>query len=207
MRSRPRSSIGLGMRNSTTVITIAASTPTTPHVTTSGELHPECGPSLSVYTISASAEADSAKPAMSKRPVAGCRCSWRCRQPNHSATRPIGKLTRKIHRQLMLVTIKPPSTGPSAGAASVGIMISIAARARSAGGKARKSIARPTGVSIPPPMPWITRKAISWPIVCAAPHSSEPHVNAIRANKNTRLVPNRSPSQPDVGIHTARLSV
>ena len=48
---------------------------------------------------------------------------------------------------------------------------------------------------------------MSWPIVCDMPHSSEPPVNAANANRKVRFVPNRSPSQPDVGIHTARLSV
>ena len=58
----------------------------------------------------------------------------------------------------MWVTIRPPSTGPSAGANMVGIIMSVDARARSAGGKARNSIAMPTGVSIPPPTPCSTRK-------------------------------------------------
>ena len=43
----------------------------------------------------------------------------------------------------------------------LGIMMIVDALARSAGGKARNSIARPTGVSIPPPTPCTTRKAIS----------------------------------------------
>ena len=68
-------------------------------------------------------------------------------------------------------------------------------------------MASPTGVNMPPPTPWTTRKAISWPIVCAEPHNKEPPVKAIKAIRNVRFVPNRSPSQPDVGIHTARLSV
>ena len=46
--SRRRSSIGLGIRSSTTVIATAAITPIIPQVTTSGDVHPECGPSLSV---------------------------------------------------------------------------------------------------------------------------------------------------------------
>ena len=46
--NRRRSSIGLGIRSSTTVVATAATTPITPQVTTSGDVHPECGPSLSV---------------------------------------------------------------------------------------------------------------------------------------------------------------
>ena len=65
----------------------------------------------------------------------------------------------------------------------------------------------PTGVSMPPPTPWNTRNAMSWLMVCAIEHSSDPATNAANANMNTRLVPNLSPSQPDTGIHTAKLSV
>ncbi len=39
------------------------------------------------------------------------------------------------------------------------------------------------------------------------PHSSDPSVNAMKANMNVFFVPMRSPSHPDAGIHTARLSV
>ena len=62
-------------------------------------------------------------------------------------------------------------------------------------------------MSIPPPMPCTTRNAISCAIDCAVAHSSDPPMNAMNANMNVRFVPIRSPSQPDVGIHTARLSV
>ena len=48
---------------------------------------------------------------------------------------------------------------------------------------------------------------MSWPMLCENPHMSEPKVNAARANMNTFLVPKRSPSQPLVGMNTARLSV
>jgi hypothetical protein len=48
---------------------------------------------------------------------------------------------------------------------------------------------------------------MSCSIDCASAHASDPATNAPKANMNTRLVPNRSPSQPDTGIHTARLSV
>jgi hypothetical protein len=48
---------------------------------------------------------------------------------------------------------------------------------------------------------------MSCPMVWAVPHSNDPNVKAIRAMRNVRFVPKRSPSQPDVGIHTARLRV
>ena len=79
--------------------------------------------------------------------------------------------------------------------------------ARSAGGKARNSMAMPTGVSMPPPTPCSTRKKMSCSMVVEKPHAADPAVNAASANRNVRLVPNRSPSHPLVGIHTARLRV
>ena len=102
---------------------------------------------------------------------------------------------------------RPPRTGPSAGATSVGIITIVDARARSIGGKARNSMATPIGVSMPPPTPWTMRNATSWPIVWANPHSTEPPTNRPSAVRNTRLVPKRSPIQPLAGIHTASDSV
>ena len=52
-------------------------------------------------------------------------------------------------------------TGPSAGARTVGMMRIVEALARRSGGKARNSIAVPTGVSIPPPTPCRTRNTTS----------------------------------------------
>jgi hypothetical protein len=86
-------------------------------------------------------------------------------------------------------------------------MMIVLALALSEGGNARNSIATPTGVSMPPPTPWMTRKVISCPIVCAVAHRAEPSVKATNANMNVFFVPMRSPSHPDAGIHTARLSV
>ena len=66
-----------------------------------------------------------------------------------------------IQRQLALSTSQPPSTGPRAGAIAVGTVSTADACARSFGGKARNSIVVPTGVNMPPPMPWSKRNTIS----------------------------------------------
>ena len=101
------------------------------------------------------------------------------------------------------MTNHPPTTGPSAGASTVGMMSTVDALARSIGGKARNSIAVPTGTSIPPPTPWRMRNTVSSVIEFAVPHSIDAPVNITSANRYTFLVPNRSPIQPDAGIHTA----
>ena len=66
---------------------------------------------------------------------------------------PIGTLTKNTQRHEKLVTRKPPSTGPTAGATVVPRVRMLAARTRSAGGKTRKSMAIPTGAIMPPPAP------------------------------------------------------
>ena len=68
-------------------------------------------------------------------------------------------------------------------------------------------IARPTGVSMPPPTPCSTRNAINCESDWAAPQSADEPMNIANAKRNTRLLPIRSLSQPDAGMKTARLSV
>ncbi len=82
----------------------------------------------------------------------------------------------------------------------------LAARTRSAGGKTRKSIAMPTGAIIPPPAPCTTRKVTSWVMFWASPQRTEPRVKTTMALISTRLPPKRSPSQPEAGMKTARLT-
>jgi hypothetical protein len=43
-------------------------------------------------------------------------------------------------------------------------------------------------------------------MLCASPHSTEPTVNTAIATNRTRLPPKRSPSQPDAGMKTAKLT-
>ena len=77
---------------------------------------------------------------------------------------------------------------------------------RSSGGNTRNSIAMPTGASMPPPTPWSTRNATSSPRLVAVPHSADAIVNTTIAASSTRLPPRRSPSQPEAGMNTARLT-
>ena len=93
-----------------------------------------------------------------------------------------------------------------AGPRDVPSMTRPVARARRAGGKVRNSMACPTGMIRPPPMPWMTRKITSWGSEPDRPHSAEAPVNRARASRKVRRVPNRSPIQPDDGIIRARVS-
>ncbi|MGD0605636.1 MAG: hypothetical protein ABSA53_18810 [Streptosporangiaceae bacterium] len=104
------------------------------------------------------------------------------------------------------MTSRPPSTGPSAGASVVGTVKMAEALTRSSGGNTRNSMAIPTGASMPPPAPCRIRNATSSPRLDASPHAIEATVNTTMAASRTRLPPNRSPSQPDAGMNTARLT-
>jgi len=67
-------------------------------------------------------------------------------------------------------------------------------------------MAIPTGASMPPPAPWRIRNSTNSPRLDATPHSAEATEKTAIAVSSTRLPPNRSPSQPDAGMNTARLT-
>ncbi|MNP73851.1 hypothetical protein D3C76_1706310 [compost metagenome] len=68
------------------------------------------------------------------------------------------------------------------------------------------TVRRPTGTIMAPPMPWITREAISSFSVSERAHRMDPRVNNTMALKNTRCTPNRSANQPLAGSITATVS-
>ncbi len=67
-------------------------------------------------------------------------------------------------------------------------------------------MAMPTGANMPPPAPWMTRKKMSSVRFCASPQRTDPNVKTTMADIRTRLPPKRSPSQPEAGMNTARLT-
>ena len=172
----------------------------------SPDAHPWTATRDSPYTTRQRPAAVSRNPPQSNFPADGSVALRRHFQAKIQMAMPTGTLIQKIHRQLASVVRIPPNTGPSAGPSTPGTVSTEAARARSFGGYARKSMAEPTGVIMPPPTPWSTRKATSCSMDCAAPQRAEPIVKVARAKRNTRLVPIRSPTQPENGVHTARLS-
>ena len=90
-----------------------------------------------------------------------------------SAIAPMGRLTKKIQRQLTLSTISPPSVGPMIGASITGIAVMPMIRPIRCGPAAFAIIIWPTGRIIPPPMPWSTRKKMSSFVDPARPQSTE----------------------------------
>ncbi len=55
-------------------------------------------------------------------------------------------------------------------------------------------------ISPPPPSPCTARKAISWVMSCAAPHSADPTRKITMAVWNSLLRPYWSPSLPHSGV-------
>ncbi len=70
----------------------------------------------------------------------------------------------------------------------------------------RNSIDSPTGVITAPPSPCRTRKPTSSPRLVDSPHRAEATVKVATAPSSARRPPKRSPSQPEAGMNTVRLT-
>ena len=120
-----------------------------------------------------------------------------------TARTPIGTLTRKMPRQLQLVVITPPRTGPSAVETPVTAPQTPNATPRSRPRKLCPSSASDVANMIAPPTPWALRDTISISGSWATPHSSEPRVKMTRPIWNSSLRPYRSASTPEVSSSEA----
>jgi hypothetical protein len=86
---------------------------------------------------------------------------------------------KKIQRQEKSSTSQPPRIGPKIGPSSIGTPITAITRPTRCGPAARVRIVMPRGISMPPPKPCSTRKAISEPADQASPDSIEPPTNSV----------------------------
>ena len=64
-----------------------------------------------------------------------------------------------------------------------------------------------TGNSPPPPMPWTARATISWSIVCARPHATDPTANTRIPSCMIRRREWMSESFASTGVATAEASM
>jgi len=92
----------------------------------------------------------------------------------------------------------PPMSGPLTVPRPAVTPKPASALIRSAGGKITWMTASTCGTMIAPIAPCTTRKAMSWPGLCAAPHSADMIVKPVTPIRNSRLRPNVSPSLPPV---------
>ena len=120
----------------------------------------------------------SSRPSTSSRPASCRSLRGSPRSAATKATTPIGTLTKKIQRQLVLSRIKPPSAGPRIGASIAGTATTLITRPMRRGPAAEAIISWPTGRIRPPPTPCMTRNTISSVAEPAMPQSTEPSVNS-----------------------------
>jgi hypothetical protein len=84
---------------------------------------------------------------------------------------------RKIQCQLATSISQPPRIGPRIGPRSIGTPRIAISRPMRCGPAARVMIVMPSGISIPPPNPCRTRKAMSASMLVAVAQRAEPAVN------------------------------
>ena len=70
---------------------------------------------------------------------------------------------------------------------------------RSAGGKRSPTDANESAITLPPPIPWIARKKMSWFIVWLAPASTDPTRNTMMPPMKNAFRPYKSESLPTMG--------
>jgi hypothetical protein len=93
------------------------------------------------------------------------------------------------------------------GPSSIGTPMIAMTRPIRSGPAARVRIVMPAGMSMPPPKPCSTRKAMSDSADQARPASSEPPMKSASESMYSRFVPKRSAAQPVTGITVASASV
>ena len=97
-------------------------------------------------------------------------------------------------------------TGPRIGPSTMGTPMMLMTRPMRCGPAARARIDWPTGSSMPPPMPWRTRNAMSELADQATPHRHEPTMKRLSEVIQTDFAPKRSTAHPVMGMTTARAS-
>src|ERR1700709_2769974 len=103
-----------------------------------------------------------------------------------SAQIPNGTFKRKIQRHDAYVVMKPPTGGPTTGAAIAGqVMGEIACMSRLFS-VLRTTISRPTGTIIAPPAPCSKRAAVNSVTEFDKPHNTEAITNTTIALKHTQ---------------------
>ena len=139
-------------------------------------------------------------PATSMPPGCGERVAGTTRPASMMTTTPIGTLTRKIGRQsvpaMSAVTSRPPASWPTTAAMPDVAPYRARARALRSPCKVAWNVARTCGTSRAADAPWTRRAAISEPMPGARPQANEVRTKPMRATRNIRRRPKRSPSRP-----------
>src|ERR1700722_2916194 len=116
-------------------------------------------------------------------------------QPTTSASSPIGRLTRKIHRQLA-VTSNPPTSGPKAAAKPPTAAQILTAPARRSAGKVARISPNDVGVSSAAPAACARRKATSISTLLARAQAADAAVKRATPTRKLAFRGKRSASLP-----------
>jgi hypothetical protein len=108
----------------------------------------------------------------------------------------MGKLIQKAARQPNAEIRSAPTVGPDATPSAPTPPVHAITSVRRSRSKAPSSNPVDAGVSSAPPLPWMTRPAISVGIAGAMPHVKEPTRNSPAPSRNTRRRPRRSAVRP-----------
>jgi hypothetical protein len=119
---------------------------------------------------------------------------------------PTGTLMKKIQFQLMLSTIRPPTSGPIASAIAETPAQMPIARPRSRGANVAVMIERVAGFISAAPTPWTARAPIRNPAFGASPHARDESVKIAIPTMKIRRRPNMSASFPPVMRRAANVS-
>ena len=205
-RKRRTSNIGRSCRNSTRPKTTSATTDPTSSPTTRPLDQPQSLPRKRPRTNAKSPTDKVICPGMSSPPCPSSRDSRSIRAPKNRQAAPIGKLTKKIHRQPAHSVSAPPTSGPIATAAPMVAPQIPKAVPRSRPWNSWVKRASETANMIAPPIPCAPRARFRNRGSVAAPHRAEAAVNNTTPMRKTRLRPSRSPSDPAFRTTLASMS-
>ena len=119
---------------------------------------------------------------------------------------PIGRFTKKIHRQSVASRITPPRMGPAMMPSDTVVPLMPSALPRSEGGNASVVIAKPRAKIMAAPRACTTLAAMRNPIVGESPASTEPNVKTANPAVKMGFLPIMSPSRPKPSVKVAWVS-
>ncbi len=207
-RNSDRSSIGCFATDCRTTKPTSSATAVASSPMMRAEPQPSSLPRIRPSSRASRPVVSSAVPGQSAERATGGRDSESRSAPAISANTPIGRLTRKIHRQPGPSTRSPPASGPTAVAAARVAPKMPTAPARAFGcGKAAPISGRPTPNSSAPPTPCTARIRSRESGDQATAQPSEPRVKIAMPARKIRRRPIRSPSVAAVRSRPARARV
>lgn len=112
---------------------------------------------------------------------------------------PMGRLIQKHQRHEIFCAMTPPRRGPPPFAMAMVISVTPWYLPRSRSETTSLMMMSVSVMSPPPPKPCMPRNTMSWIIVCATAHASEPMMNTTTQARRVTLRPKTSDSRPQMG--------